>query len=171
MHCFRDMESKIKLMGHPVHPMLVHFPIAFYVATLVAYATYAGTDNVFWFRLGIVANLAGVVSAAAAAIPGSLDWAMGIPDDRPAKAIGLQHMVLNVGALVLFAVDGYLQARQWNEPLPAAGLAITLSAVGVALTGAAGVLGSKLIDDEHVGVHLTAEQERIDLARQVHPGR
>src|SRR6185436_4006263 len=77
------MYSKAKVLGHPVHPMLVSFPIAFYTATLIAYGVYAATDNRFWFQLGVVANFAGVVTALAAAIPGFIDWAFGIPAGHP----------------------------------------------------------------------------------------
>jgi uncharacterized membrane protein len=159
------MYSKAKFLGHSIHPMLVHFPIAFYAATLIAYVAYAATMNPFWFQLGVVANIAGVVAAAAAAVPGFIDWAT-IPNERPAKTTGLQHMALNVGALVLFGVDAGMQFSHWNELEPAYGAAIGLSAVGLALTLGAGFLGSKMVEKQHVGIELTAEQNRIDIGRE-----
>src|SRR3954471_9767519 len=98
------MYSKWKIAGHPIHPMLIAFPVAFYVATLVAHAVYAGNGDVFWFRVGHVANWAGVVTALVAAVPGFVDWT-GIPSRAPAKRTGLMHMVLNVVALVVFALN------------------------------------------------------------------
>ena len=47
------MYSKIKIMGHPIHPMLVTFPIAFYFATLIAFIFHGISGSVFWFQVGI----------------------------------------------------------------------------------------------------------------------
>lgn len=166
------MYSRAKLLGHPIHPMLVGFPVAFYALTLVTYVTYGATDDPFWLRIGIVANLAGVITAAAAAIPGFIDWAFGIPSGHPAKATGLQHMLLNVGALAFFAIDAALQAGRWSDPEPGSLVAVALAVVGFGLTLGAGFLGWKLVGEHHVGVALTREQERLDVvhaARISHP--
>src|SRR6185437_9662620 len=94
--------SKIKLAGHPVHPMLVAFPIASYTGTLFGYAVYAANGHQFWLNLAIALNLIGVCSAAAAALPGLADWAFGIPSRSAAKRVGMIHAGLNVTALGLF---------------------------------------------------------------------
>jgi uncharacterized membrane protein len=159
------MYSKAKLLGHPVHPMLVGFPVAFYTATLASYGAYAATGDHFWFQLGVVANLAGVVGAAFAAVPGFIDWAMGIPSGHPAKAVGLEHLLLNVTALLLFGIDAYLQYGQWSDPTPSSGVAIALAAVGMGLTVAAGFLGWNMVQKHHVGIDLTADQPRIDIVQ------
>src|SRR5438067_13675673 len=91
------MYSRVKIAGHPVHPMAVAYPIAFYTATLVAYLIYQfGGQSGFWYDVGIAANLAGVVMAVVAALPGFIDWATGIPGDTEAKNVGLRHMLLKV---------------------------------------------------------------------------
>lgn len=83
------MYSKIKFAGHPIHPMLVAYPVAFYTATLVCYIVYSSNQNLFWFKVAVVANIAGAV----AAIPGFIDWLF-IPSDSRAKKTGLFHMIL-----------------------------------------------------------------------------
>src|SRR5438105_5259172 len=98
------MYSKIKLFGHPIHPMLVAYPIAMYTATFVALLIYQLTGEPFWFRFGLVADIAGVLMALLTAIPGFLDWLLGIPGGTQAKGAGLTHMLLNVVALVVLAV-------------------------------------------------------------------
>lgn len=162
------MFSKAKLLGHPVHAMIVAFPIAFYAATLVSFVVSGFTGDSFWFRLGLVANIAGVVTAAAAAVPGLIDWTA-IPSKHPAKSTGLQHLLLNVGALSIFAVNAIIHANRWNDYDASAGLAVALSLVGVGLTLVAGFLGWEMVGNHHVGVNLTAEQERIDLANASRP--
>jgi uncharacterized membrane protein len=153
------MYSKIKLLGHPIHPMLVAFPIAFYTATLVTYLIYLVGGDVFWFRVGVAANIAGVVMAAVAAIPGFLDWALGIPGDTPAKATGLRHMLLNVTALVLFLVAAILTGGQATAAQPDATLPFILALVGVVCTLGAGFFGWMLIQTHHVGVEMTPEEQ------------
>ncbi|HEU5330900.1 MAG: DUF2231 domain-containing protein [Thermomicrobiales bacterium] len=147
------MYSKVKLFGHPIHPMLVAYPIAFYTATLVAYLIYQfGGQPQFWFRVAIAANIAGVVMAVLAALPGFIDWAMGIPGDTEAKQVGLRHMLLNVVALVLFIVLAVLNTGKWDATTPGALAGIVLALVGVLLTIAAGAHGWTLIQTHHVGV-------------------
>ena len=102
------MESKVRIAGHPVHPMIVAYPIAFYTATLVSFIVYNSNLNSFWFKIAVVANSAGVIMAVVAALPGFIDW-LGIPKFRKAKKIGLNHLLCNVGALLLFGINLYLQ--------------------------------------------------------------
>lgn len=165
------MYSKAKFLGHPIHPMLVGFPVAFYTATLIAYGVYAVTGSQFAFHLGVVANIAGVVGAGLAAVPGFIDWAFGVPSGHSAKATGLQHMLLNVSALAFFGLDAYLQYGQWNEPIPSSGAALALAGVGVALTIAAGFLGWNMVQKGHIGIDMTVEQERIDVEQSARPAR
>jgi len=156
------MYSKAKLFGHPIHPMLVAFPVAFYTGTFVAFVNYAATHDPFWFRLATVANWAGVLMAVVAAVPGLIDWATGIPRQSPAKSVGLVHMSLNVLALVVFFINAMIYSNRWNEPLPAAGTGIVFGAIGVLLTMAAGFLGWSLVQDHHVGVQLSTEQQMLE---------
>jgi len=162
------MYSRMKIAGHPIHPMLVAFPIAFYVAALLGYAIYGASENRFWFQLGYVANVAGVVMAVVAAIPGFIDWAVGIPSNSKAKGVGLTHMLLNVTALAVFAINALLQARQWNALVPDSTVATVLAAIGVGVTIAAGFFGWALVQTYHVGVDLSGEQQR-DEPRSVPP--
>ncbi len=110
------MQSKIKIGEHPVHPIFVAFPVTFYTAAFIAYgAAYLGARDPMWFKVGIIANVVGVVSALAAAIPGFIDWIFVIPGKTKAKRIGLFHLGFNVAALVLFAVCLLLQVGRWGE--------------------------------------------------------
>src|SRR5437588_116818 len=114
----QKMNSKVKFMNHPIHPMLIVFPIAFYTATFASFIAYQASMNVFWFQVGYVCNIAGVITALLAAIPGFIDWAIGIPSKHEAKRVGLVHMSLNVIALLLFAINAWVLSGQFNESLP-----------------------------------------------------
>lgn len=157
------MYSRAKLFGHPIHPMLVAFPVAFYTLTAVAYGVslFVSTDP-FWFRLGYFANLAGVTTAVLAAVPGFVDWAFGIPKESAAKSRGLLHLTLNVGALLLFAFSAFRLRGTWAGADAEVFPSFLLSTLGWVLTLAAGYHGWELIARHKVGVELTPEQERLE---------
>jgi hypothetical protein len=71
-------------------------------------------------------------------------------------------MMLNLVALVAFFISGVIQAAQWNAFVPESGWGIVLSSVGVAATLGAGYLGWTMVQSDHVGVDLSAEQERLE---------
>jgi uncharacterized membrane protein len=161
--------SKVKIAGHPVHPMLIAFPVACYVGTLVGFAVYAANGHQFWLNLAIALNIVGVISAALAALPGLVDWAFGIPRDSAAKATGLIHAALNVSALGLFLATVAVYGGNWNGPPISATLGVVLSAIGVAATAAAGFFGWSMVQDYHVGVRLAPQQELAETEIQHTP--
>ena len=154
------MYSKVKIMGHPVHPMLINFPIAFYVSTLIAFVIHGVSGDTFWFKVGIAANIAGIVMALAAATFGFIDWTFGIPSGTSAKDTGIKHMLLNVIALILFVVCLILNAGQWNAVIPVSRGAVILPFLGVISTIGAGYFGWTLVQNHHVGVEFSPDEER-----------
>lgn len=140
------MLSAARIKTHPIHPMLVGFPIACWTLSVAAdlYAAYAEKPHVFGYYLAA----AGCVAALVAAIPGFIDLFGAIPAGHPARAIGWRHAVLNLLALGLFA------ASVATRPAPAY---MTYVAYGTALAGIAvlavsGWLGGTLVYDHRVGV-------------------
>lgn len=156
------MYSKVKVAGHPLHPMLVAFPIACYVAACAAFVAYAAGAEAFWFRLAVFANVAGVASAAVAALPGFIDWTWGVPTGSPAKATGLVHMLFNICALLAFVINAFMQWQHRLETAPLVGLSVVLTGLGVVFTLVAGFFGWKMVQTHHVGIDLTPEQERLE---------
>jgi uncharacterized membrane protein len=160
------MYSKATIAGHPIHPMLIAYPVAGYTGTLVGFAVYAANGQQFWLNFAIALNIAGVGGALLAALPGVADLALGVPRSSTAKQVGVAHGSLNVVALALFAVNLGLYASHWNGPAKSATIGLVLSAAGVACTIAAGFLGWMLVQDYHIGVRLTSAQERDEPAVQ-----
>jgi uncharacterized membrane protein len=155
------MFSKIKIACHPVHPMIIAYPVAFYTTSLVCFLVYASDANLFWFKVAAAANGAGIVMAIVAALLGFIDW-LGIPVVIKAKRVGLNQMLCNVGALIFFAVNFFMQYKKLNDPAPNASPAIPLTTIGLILTVTAGFLGWSLIQNHRIGISLTEEQKRLD---------
>src|SRR6266566_8239823 len=84
------MESRIEIAGHPLHPMLIVFPLGL-LATAVAFdiAALVSSDN-GWFNISFWIMAAGILGGLLAALPGLIDW-VAIPSNTRAKTIGLWH--------------------------------------------------------------------------------
>ena len=152
------MYSKIKVFGHPVHTMLVAFPVAFYTGTLAGFAVYAANGHQFWLNLAIALSVAGAGGAVLAALPGFIDLMFGIPRASQAKRAGLAHGAANVTALGLFVAAAVSYVGNWNGPPAGTTLGLALSAAGVLMTVVAGALGWTLVQTYHVGIQLTPRQ-------------
>jgi uncharacterized membrane protein len=70
-------------------------------------------------------------------------------------------MLCNVLALACFTVTAFLECPKWNDSNPALGIAIPLTAIGFALTLAAGFFGWTLVQKHHVGVDIEHPAQRI----------
>src|SRR4051812_39823456 len=144
----RGVRSRASIMGHPLHPMIVPFPIAFLVGTLATDLVFRSTGDPSWAMFSKWMLVAGLVTAAIAAVLGLIDF-VGIKRVR-SGLIGWAHMGGNVTAVVLSLIS--LIAR-WNDPvhgLDSIGLPISVI-VTVVLIGT-GWLGGELVYRRKVGV-------------------
>jgi uncharacterized membrane protein len=144
-----NLESKAKMLGHPIHPMLVVFPLGLLIAALCFDVAYKLTDNQAFASVAFWNIVAGVIGGLLAAVPGLVDW-LAIPGGTRAKAIGLWHAVGNVVVLALFAVSGWLRFDDVGYLPSDLGLALEVAAV--MLGGVTGWLGGELVDRLGVGV-------------------
>ena len=92
-------QSTLKIAGHPIHPMLIPFPIAFFVGTLAVDIAYSQSGDLFWATAGRWLLGAGLVMAALAALAGLTDFL----GDRRIRALNAawHHMIGNVAAVLL----------------------------------------------------------------------
>jgi uncharacterized membrane protein len=138
------MRSKASIAGHPIHPMLIPFPLALW-------ATSFAVDVLFYFlrhpTLLIIAKFliaAGCLGAIAAAIPGIIDW-LAIKNGD-AKRAANWHARLNIAALVIFAISLFLRLGSYSGMV---GRRLTipflLSLVGMILISISGWLGGELV--------------------------
>jgi uncharacterized membrane protein len=142
------MESKTKLFGHPVHPMLITFPLGLFTTAVIFDVFYLVTRRKKWHETSYYLIPAGIVGGLCAAVFGFLDW-LAIPDNTRAKMIGLWHGVGNVVLTGLFSASWLLRKNPRREPEPRA---LTLSFIGIALGTITGWLGGELVDRLGVGV-------------------
>jgi uncharacterized membrane protein len=146
------MASPASISGHPVHPMFVPFPIGLWVFSLIADLIYLWRGNPIWRDyIAFYTLLGGIIGAAAAAVPGLIDW-LSLKDPEVVK-IANWHARLNVIALLIFAASFYL--RTTGEAAIVSGsytAPIALSVLGVILISISGYLGGEMVFKHGVAV-------------------
>ncbi|HEU0035946.1 MAG TPA: DUF2231 domain-containing protein [Kofleriaceae bacterium] len=142
------MESRAKLFGHPIHQMLIVFPLGLLATSFVFDIVYLVTANARWADIAFWMIASGIIGGLAAAIFGLVDW-LAIPKGTRAKRIGALHGIGNVVVVGLFAASWALRYLGVGVP----GVApIVLSGLAVALALVTGWLGGELVDRLAVGV-------------------
>jgi uncharacterized membrane protein len=144
----RNPQSTAKIAGHPIHPMLIPFPIAFFVATLITDLAFWRTGDAFWGEAGLWLLGAGLVMAALAALAGLTD----VLGDQRIRALNgaWLHAGGNVIAVLLELYNFYIRFEQGNGAIISTGL--TLSILIVLLLLFTGWQGWELVYRNRVGV-------------------
>ncbi len=143
------MESRTKLMGHPVHPMLIVFPLGLLIASLVFDIAYFITGNEFFPVVSYYNIIGGLIGGAVAAIFGLRDY-LAIPSGTRAKTVGGWHGIGNALILVLFFI-GWLMRMNSVDFAPGA-LPFILSLLAILLGTVTAWLGGEMVDRLGVGV-------------------
>ena len=140
--------STAKIGDHPIHPMLIPFPIVCFVGTVVTDVVYSRNTDPGWatashWLLGI-----GLVMAALAAAAGLTDYL----GDAKLRSLGdaLKHMLANVAAVVLELVNFVLRLKN-DDFIPSTG--VYISGVVVLILLYSGWKGGDLVYRHGVGVH------------------
>lgn len=145
---FEATPSKASIAGHPIHPMIIPFPIAFLAALPLADILFWATEQTFWARTGYYLLVAGLATGALAALVGLVDFST-LKEVRRHRQ-SYFHMFSNVGALALAVVNLVLRV---GDPVGAVlPLGLILSLVGGGLLMVGGWYGGELSYRFRIGV-------------------
>jgi uncharacterized membrane protein len=142
------MRAQATFLGHPIHPMLIVFPLGLFPVAVIFDLIYWSTKNPIWAEVSYWVIAAGIIGALLAAVFGLIDW-LKIPDGTRAKMVGLVHGITNVVVAGLFIVSWLL--RRPNPTAPHL-LDIVLGIIGVLLALFSGWLGGELVYRLNMGV-------------------
>ena len=158
-------QTRARISRHPIHPMLVVFPIGLWVAALVFDVVHLVTGNPVWRTLAFWNIAGGIVGALAAAVPGLIDYT---EMQGRARRIANWHMAMNFGVTALFVVNWLLRSR-WGEQFISTDswIPFALSVIGNVIVGVSGWLGGEMVYVERVGVAEHREQRGDDARRRV----
>ena len=151
------MESRIKLLGHPIHPMLIVLPLGLLSIGVLFDVVYLMTGSDLFAEIAFWNISAGIVGGLLAALFGFLDWTT-IPRDTRARRLGAWHGLGNLAIVLLFAASWLLRQPDPTYAPNLLPFALGVLAVGMALITA--WLGGELVYRLGVGVdpdaHLNA---------------
>lgn len=167
------MKSTAHVKGHPIHPILVTFPIAFFTGTLIFdILAIAGNRYDFAFVASCM-QIAGVVSALLAAVPGIIDYFFTVPPKSSGKKRAAKHGLLNVINVAVFFM-AWLFKRDLSVP---AFWILLMEVAGMVLLSIAGWMGGTLVYRNQIGVdpryagagkwkemRIDGHQQRVEVA-------
>jgi uncharacterized membrane protein/nitrite reductase/ring-hydroxylating ferredoxin subunit len=143
------MRSRAAIKSHPLHPMLVAFPIGLLVTSFIfdliaRWQDMPSLSGAAWYCV-----IAGLIGGVLAAIPGIVDLFSVVPPDSSGRSRGYRHAILNGLVMVAFIADA---AYRGGPGVMADNTSLVLSAIGVVLIGFSGWLGATLVYRNQIAV-------------------
>jgi uncharacterized membrane protein len=141
------MRTPATIAKHPLHPMLIVFPVGLWLFSLVCdIAVLAGATSPGWQSAAFYTMVGGLVGALAAAVPGLIDL-LSLHVAR-VRRIALTHMTLNLIVVALYAVNLWLRMQQTTDMR----VPVLLSVVAVIMLAVSGWLGGEMVHVHGIGV-------------------
>jgi uncharacterized membrane protein/nitrite reductase/ring-hydroxylating ferredoxin subunit len=143
------MRSKASYQGHPIHPALIPFPFAFLYGAFFFDLAGRIAERPTWWTTGAYLSCVGIIAALVAAVPGFIDYFYTVPPKSSGKQRATKHMLVNLGAVALFAaawaIRGDAQAIPDTTVLVLEGVALALLTIG-------GWMGGVLVSRNQISV-------------------
>lgn len=154
--------SRMSILGHPIHPMLIHFPVAALLGLIATDIAFVLTADAFWARAGLW--LAGIGMAG-----GWLSGSVGLLDliivsQIRRLVIAWCHALIAVMLLSLATLNWFLRVGEPEELIQPWGLYLSmLTGLLITITS---LLGGELVYDHAVGVSPVKMAKRRRKARR-----
>jgi len=147
------MSTRASVHHHPIHPMLIVFPLGLWVFAVVCYLIYLLSSVPVWRTVALYSMGGGIIGAVLAAIPGAIDFLT--LAKSPVQTLALSHMISNVVALTIFIIAFALAVfGSATSVVP-----FVLSIFGLLAVATGGWLGGALVYEHGVGVEQQQPQE------------
>ena len=144
-----DMKSKANIKGHPIHPILIAFPLAFFIGALIFDILSLLLDNATLWQVGYYLGIAGIIGGLAAAVPGIIDYFYTVPPNSSGKKRATKHGLLNITIVVLFVIVVFYRRNDTANTI----VVLIIELVGVILLFISGWLGGTLVYRNQIGVN------------------
>jgi uncharacterized membrane protein len=149
------MSTPASIAKHPIHPMLVAFPIGLLVFSLICNLIYVfgSSHDPVWTQVALYTMGGGIIGGLIAALPGFVDF-LSITDNAT-KSIAWKHMLANVVGLVLFIIAFWAEYRESTiNPV------LIFSVLGVLSLSVGGWLGGEMVYVRGLAVDRVDEVEK-----------
>lgn len=157
------MRSSAHFKSHPIHPMLVPFPLAYLSGSALINAWARVMNRPDWFRTANHLSRLGIAASFAAAVPGLIDYVFAVPPRSSARTRATNHMAANLSAVALFASARMGRGSGDRRPSLAA---VAAELGGACLLIAGGWMGGTLVYRNQIGVdhrYADAGKWRVDV--------
>lgn len=168
------MKSKAQIKSHPLHPILIAFPIGFFVGAFVFDLLSLLMDNANFWQTGYYLDIAGIIGAIVAAVPGAIDYFYTVPPKSSAKKRASKHAIINLINVALFVFVTYYRTRDDANSY----IVVILELIGVILICVAGWMGATLVHRNQISIdhryadagkwkeeQIDTDDRRIEVAR------
>lgn len=142
------MRSSANIKGHPLHPILVSFPIAFFVGAFISDVIQLVTDEVFYGQMAGYLEAGGIIAALVAAVPGVIDYFTVVPPNSSAMKRATRHGLLNISMVLVYAIS---MCMRWNNNVSVPVILLT-EGIGLVMLTIAGWMGGTLVHRNQIGV-------------------
>jgi uncharacterized membrane protein len=147
------MRTPASILKHPIHPMLIVFPIGLWIFSFACdLIRLAGASGDAWITVAFYSMVGGLIGALCAAVPGLIDLIYYKGGTPPVKKIALTHMTINLIVVGLYAVNIWLRAGELGVKGASLSTPVLLSIIGVGLLFVSGCLGGQMVHVYGVGV-------------------
>jgi nitrite reductase/ring-hydroxylating ferredoxin subunit/uncharacterized membrane protein len=143
------MRSRASIKGHPIHPMLIPFPLAFLSGGFLFDLAGVFLLRPAMWMVGYYLTITGVGAALLAAVPGFIDYLFTVPPESSAKARATKHLAAMLSVVALFAVAWFL--RDGSSAAPGT-ITLGLEGLGAVLLGIGGWMGGVLVNRNLISV-------------------
>lgn len=147
---FDETGSRVAIAGHPMHAMMVAFPITLAFCTFAADALYWWTGDLFWPRAAVWAAGVGFVIGVMAGLVGTVEL-LTVPGIR-IRSASWTHFILAMMLLSLLGANWMIRLGDATAMVLPWG--IMISAVAAGMTAITGWHGGKLVFDYHIGAQV-----------------
>ena len=162
------MKSRAALGNHPLHPGIVPLPIGSFFVALAADVAHAMTKKPLFYDVAMFAIGLGIITALLAAVLGLIDY-FGVNMSAAGRKLATTHLLLNVTAVVLYAISwmlrrnhGALETSRWP-------LALGLAVVPFLLLLVSGWIGGKMSYEHKIGVVEWVDPEAREIGMREAP--
>jgi uncharacterized membrane protein len=146
------MHTPASILKHPIHPMLIVFPIGLWIFSLACdLIRLAGGAGDAWITVAFYSMVGGLIGALCAAVPGLIDLIYYKGGTPPVKKLALTHMTINLIVVALYAINIWLRSSEFGVKGASMSTPVLLSIIGVALLFVSGWLGGQMVHVYGVG--------------------
>lgn len=142
--------GKVRLFGHPVHPVVTHFPMALLPVSLLGDLLGVWTDASFWWSFSFYNLAIGLVFSIPALITGMIEF-LAIPKEETVDRVAMRHMTIMITAITMFTGSFFIR---FGVEIPSGWRlmsSVSLSVLGVIFLLIGGWLGGQLVYRHDVG--------------------